>query len=35
VEGKEGEGRAAEGREGEGKNDLTHPVSQIPGYDTA
>jgi len=23
-----------EGREGDGKNDLTHPLSQIPGYAT-
>ena len=22
------------GREGKGKNDLTHPLSQIPGYAT-
>ena len=27
-------GRAVEGREGEGKIDLTHPISQIPGYVT-
>jgi len=28
--GRKGRGR----REGEGKNDLTHPLSQIPGYAT-
>ena len=31
-EGRRGEDK--EGREGEGKNDLTHPLSQIPGYAT-
>ena len=34
MEGREREGRVREGREGEGKNDLTHPLSQIPGYAT-
>jgi len=37
-EGSGGEGRGREGRDGrerEGKNDLTHPLSQIPGYVTA
>jgi len=32
-----GEGRGEEGRRGEGikgKNDLTHPLSHIPGYAT-
>jgi len=37
--GKEGKGkRGGKGRElrgGEGENDLTHPLSQIPGYATA
>ena len=41
-EGSGGEGRGGEGRGdgredrggGEGKNDLTHPLSQIPGYAT-
>jgi len=28
-------GRGREGKEGEGENDLTHPLSQIPGYATA
>jgi len=32
-EGREGECRGGEG--GERKNDLTHPLSQIPGYATA
>ena len=35
--GKEGEKRGGEGKKGkkeEGKNDLTHPLSQIPGYAT-
>jgi len=37
--GKEGEGeergeREGEGKGGEGENDLTHPLSQIPGYAT-
>jgi len=27
-------GREGGGREGEGKNDLTHRLSQIPGYAT-
>ena len=35
VEGREGDGKAGEWREGKGKNDLTHPLSQIPGYATA
>ena len=36
VEGGHGKGdwRTGERRGGEGKNDLTHPLSQIPGYAT-
>ena len=30
-----GEGRAVEGKKREGKNDLTHPLSQIPVYAAA
>jgi len=33
-EGRGREGSGGEGRAGEGKNDLTHPLSQIPGYAT-
>jgi len=36
-EGKGGDGREGQGMgrwEGRGKNDLTHPLSQIPGYTT-
>jgi len=34
--GKEGEGeeRRGKGKGGEGENNLTHPLSQIPGYAT-
>ena len=33
--GKEGKGKRGEkGKGGEGVNDLTHPLSQIPGYAT-
>jgi len=35
VEGRQEKRRRGEGRTGEGKNDLTHPLSQIPGYATA
>ena len=30
-----GKGRGKKGKGGEGENDLTHPLSQIPGYATA
>jgi len=34
--GKEGEGEGrGKGKGGEGENNLTHPLSQIPGYATA
>jgi len=31
---REGEGRGRETEGGDGQNDLTHPLSQIPGYAT-
>ena len=32
--GRGGEGKGKGGKRWEGKNDLTHPLSQIPGYAT-
>jgi len=33
--GGKGEGKGREGKGGEWENDITHPLSQIPGYATA